>query len=512
MCRVVLRDHRVVLARLAAEDAPEAIESPGVRPAVERAGCALDVIGGQVPLAEAGGRVAVALKRPDERSAVLRHARRVAGERAGEFADRPEADGVVVAARQERGTRRRAERGDVKTVVPEALLGDPRHRRRRDGPAERRRIAEARVVDQHEQHVRRALRRRRCHVDRPVGDGRIERLPDRPAEVRVRDRQHRAVRAELSHRLAEGLLQCAHALLVALDDRPDQRARERLLDTEPLLVVEDRDDPGRPRRQVRADLVLKLLVDLVAGKSADHPARDRPDGDRREQRRREQAHRKPDAASPAHSLAAEVVAGPLHRDAAVLRMRHEDDALDRDLLVLDERDQCLEVFRRLVDVLVTGNEDVSGCLGHRGSPFDSVSVGSGSEQQDRERGSTTHDRQPRPFMQVERWSRLRDALDFWRCHKRTPITSPEFARSREGQVFRTRAAAVVAASAQARAGDRSACGGLRVAAAAVHRLTGGLGCARATRRTESTPQRRLKAGSPGAKMVRRLSDVVDGRA
>ena len=150
------------------------------------------------------------------------------------------------------------------------------------------------------------------------------------------------------------------------------RARERLLDTEPLLVVEDRDDPGRARRQVLADLVVKLLVDLVAGESADHPARDRPDGDRREQRRREQANREPDAASPAHSLTAEVVAGPLHRDAAVLRMRDEDDALDRDLLLLDERDQRLEVLRRLVDVLVTGNEDVGGCLSHHGSPFDST--------------------------------------------------------------------------------------------------------------------------------------------
>ena len=177
--RVVLRDHRVVLARLAAEDAPEAIESPRVRPAVERPGCTLDVIGGQVPLAEPGGRVAVALKRPDERSAVLRHARAVAGERAGELADRPEADGVVVAARQQGGPGGRAQRDDVEAVVPEALVGDPRHRRRRDGPAERRRVAEARVVDQHEQHVRRALRRRRRHVDRPVGDGRVQRSPDR---------------------------------------------------------------------------------------------------------------------------------------------------------------------------------------------------------------------------------------------------------------------------------------------------------------------------------------------
>ena len=54
-------------------------------------------------------------------------------------------------------------------------------------------------------------------------------------------------------------------------------------------------------------------------------------------------------------------------------MRDEDDAVDRDVLRLDERDQRLEVLRRLVDVLVTGNENVGGwCLSHHGSPFDSV--------------------------------------------------------------------------------------------------------------------------------------------
>ena len=148
------------------------------------------------------------------------------------------------------------------------------------------------------------------------------------------------------------------------------RARERLLDAEPLLVVEDRDDPGRPRRQVLADLVVKLLLDLVVGESADHPARDRPDRDRREHRRREQAHREPDATAPARPLAAEVVAGLLHRDAAVFLVRDEDDALDLDLLLLDERDERLEVLRRLVDVRVTGNEDIGGCLSHQGSPFE----------------------------------------------------------------------------------------------------------------------------------------------
>ena len=358
--RVVLRDHGVVLARLAAEDPPEAIETPPVRPAVERPSRPLDVIGSQVPLAEPGGRVAVALKRPDERSAVLRHARRVARKRAGELPDRPEADGVVVSACQQGGPGRRAERGHVEAVVPQALLADPRHRRRRDGPTERRRVAEARVVDQHEQHVRRALRRRRRHGDRPIGDGRVDRASDRAAEVRVRNGQHRPVGAELPHGFGERFLQSAGARLVTLDNRPEQRARERLLDGEPLLVIEDRDDPGRSRRQVLADLVVDLLLEPVVDELAHHPARDCPDGDRREQRWREEADREPDTAAPAHPLAAAIVARLPHADAAVVRVRDQDDALDRDPLLLDERDKRLEVLRRLVDVLVTGDEDVGG--------------------------------------------------------------------------------------------------------------------------------------------------------
>ena len=118
---------------------------------------------------------------------------------------------------------------------------------------------------------------------------------------------------------ASDSFRAAVAFLVALDDRAEQRARERLLDAEPLLVVEDRDDPGRSRRQVLADLVVDVLLDAVVDELADHPARDRPDGDRRQQRRREQADREPDPAAPAQPLATEVVARLPHRDTAVVR-------------------------------------------------------------------------------------------------------------------------------------------------------------------------------------------------
>ena len=345
------------------------VETPGVRPAVERPGRPLDVIGGHVPLAEPRCRVAVSLERADERGAVLRHGRRVTRKRAGELTDRPEADGVVVAARQQGGPRWRADSGDVEAVVAEALLGEPRHGRRRSRPSERGRVAEARVVDQDDQDVGRARRRRGRHVDRPVRDRGIDGSADRAAEVRIGDRQHRAVRAELPHRLGEGLLQGTGALLVALDDRAELCARERLLDTEPLLVIEDRDDPCRPRRQVLADLVVDVVLDPVVDELADHPARDRPDGGRGEQRRSEEADRDPDPATPSRPFAAAVVARLSHRDAAVLSVRDQDDALDRDLLVLDERDERLEVLRRFVDVLVARNEHVGRCLGHHDSPF-----------------------------------------------------------------------------------------------------------------------------------------------
>ena len=256
----------------------------------------------------------------------------------------------------------------MKTVVSEPLLSQARHSRRRDGAAESRRIAKSRVVDQYEQDIRRTFGWRRRHVDRPIGDRGIYRPPHRPAKVWVGDWQHCPVRAELPHRLGEGDLQCRHPFLVAWDDGPKRRALQRLLDAEPLLVIEDRNDPRRPRRQVLADVVVDLVVDAVIDELSDYASRYSTDSDSGQQGRREHSHCQSDAASPAHALAAHVVAGLTHCDAAVLRVRDEDDALDRDLLVLDQRDQPVKVLRRFVDVLVARNEDVSGCLSHLGSP------------------------------------------------------------------------------------------------------------------------------------------------
>ncbi len=173
---VVLGDQRVVLPCLTAEEAPEVIEAEPGRPAVERPGEALLVVRGQMPLAERPGQIAVLLEDARKRRAVARDRRVVARERARELAHHAEADPVVIAPRQQRRPGRRAERRDVEAVVAQPVLGEPRVVRGLDRAAERARVAEAGVVDQHEQHVRRTLRRRDVHRLVPVGLGALERL------------------------------------------------------------------------------------------------------------------------------------------------------------------------------------------------------------------------------------------------------------------------------------------------------------------------------------------------
>ena len=190
---VVLRDHGIELARLAAEEAPEVVEAPGVRPAVEGARRALHVVGGQVPLAEGRGAVAVHLQRLRDGRAALGQLGRVSGERAGQLAERAEPDRVVVAAGQGRRPGGRADRGDVEAVVAQALVGDPRQVRRLHRAAEGLRVAEAGVVDQHEQHVRSPQgRAHRCQHG-PVGLRVLQGASDLPLELRVGHRKHGAV-------------------------------------------------------------------------------------------------------------------------------------------------------------------------------------------------------------------------------------------------------------------------------------------------------------------------------
>jgi hypothetical protein len=125
---------------------------------VERTAEPLLGVGRQVPFAEGGRRIPVALQRLRERLAVLGQHRRVTRERPGELADHAEAHGVMVATGHQRRASRRAQRRRGEAVVAEPFPREPLERRPPDRPAEGTRIAKAGVVGQHEQDVRRVLR------------------------------------------------------------------------------------------------------------------------------------------------------------------------------------------------------------------------------------------------------------------------------------------------------------------------------------------------------------------
>ena len=155
------------------------------------------------------------------------------------------------------------------------------------------------------------------------------------------------------------------ALLVALDDRPHQRARERLLDTEPLLVVEDRDDPGRPRRQVLADLVVNLVVRpggrRICRSPCPRPHRPRPTPSSGGANKPTASPTPPPQPIPLRPRLSPVCrTATLPSSACVTRITPSIETC----LLLDERDERLEVARRLVDVLITGNEDVGRRVSH----------------------------------------------------------------------------------------------------------------------------------------------------
>ena len=107
----------------------------------------------------------------------------VAGEAGRLLGDHAEAGRVMVAPGDQRGARRRAQRGGEHAVVAQAFLRDAVHRRRRDDAAEGARHAEAGVVGDDQQHVGRALRRHDAR--RPPGL-RLQRvILDHAAEFRV---------------------------------------------------------------------------------------------------------------------------------------------------------------------------------------------------------------------------------------------------------------------------------------------------------------------------------------
>ncbi len=166
---LVLRQDRIPLTRSTAEDPVEVVEAPAVRPPVERPGRTLLTVRCQMPLPERGRAVSVVPQDPRQRRTVSRQDRGIAREAAGELADRPEPDRMVVPPGQQRRARRRAERGDMAPVVTQPSVGNAGEVRRLDRSAERARVPESGIVDEDQQDVRRTLRWRRMSDEVPIG-------------------------------------------------------------------------------------------------------------------------------------------------------------------------------------------------------------------------------------------------------------------------------------------------------------------------------------------------------
>ena len=196
---LVLRETGVPLARPATQDPVEVVEPPAVRPAVERPCGTLLAVRCQVPLADRRRAVAVVPEDPGQGRAVPREVGGIAGEPTRELADRAEPHRVVVPPGQQCRPRRRAQRGDVEAVVAQATLGQPRVVGRLDRSAERARVAEPRIVDEHQQHVGGPVRRPRVLDQVPVGLGAGESLVDDSRERLAPDREPAAI--GLTHRV-----------------------------------------------------------------------------------------------------------------------------------------------------------------------------------------------------------------------------------------------------------------------------------------------------------------------
>ena len=150
---------RLPLARVAADEAVEIVEAHSNRPLVERPSLGRLIGRRVVVFAEPRGPVTVLLQDRADGAVGFQNDRVVARKAGADFVHDAEARDVVIATRDQRRPRRRAQRGRVEVGVAQPGLRDAIQSRTGDDAAEGARHAEAVVVRHDEQDVRRALRR-----------------------------------------------------------------------------------------------------------------------------------------------------------------------------------------------------------------------------------------------------------------------------------------------------------------------------------------------------------------
>ena len=183
-------DHAREQVRLLTGDvAVELVEPAADRPTIERAADVDLGVRNLVVLAEVAGAVAPRRQHRADR----RHAQRTEPGVTRKRRARPRhgrhAVLVAVATGQQRRPRRRARRVDLEVRVRHPVRRQPVQRRRADPPAEHLRVGVARLIHQHDHHVRRTLRRshpeQRRRIDLAVVHLRDRRLPRRHHRYRL---------------------------------------------------------------------------------------------------------------------------------------------------------------------------------------------------------------------------------------------------------------------------------------------------------------------------------------
>src|SRR3954465_1614899 len=153
------------------------------------------------------------------------------------------------------------------------------------------------------------------------------------------DPNHQPSISAASHpglRLCEPGLELFRACAVEVCHGLLDRVGERLVDGVGAAGVVDGDHAARAVRQRGVHLLGDPALEPVLCELPDGRAGDCPDRGRGQKRRREEPDDQADASAELGSLAAEVVTGLLDGHLALFVLLDEDDALDRDRLVLGE--------------------------------------------------------------------------------------------------------------------------------------------------------------------------------
>ena len=156
-----------------------------------------------VALAELRRRIPIELQDFRQRRLFLGPDAVVARSRRRHFGDRAHTDRMMVSTGEHRLTRRRAQSRRMEAVVLQAVGCEAFGGGRVARSAKRARGAEADVVEEHDQHVRRAFWRPQRHDRRVLRIGILGVVGRQPDMLRVRDRQY--VARKLVVRISHGV-------------------------------------------------------------------------------------------------------------------------------------------------------------------------------------------------------------------------------------------------------------------------------------------------------------------